>query len=333
MRTRVRSQPNRKIEEELAALSALQSSTDAGMAAGLLRKCLEGSLGLVVARAAKKTAELAMRELIPDLLVAFDRMFANPAKIDPQCWGKHAIAETLVSFDYSGSEPFLRGATYVQMEPVWGASVDTAAALRVVCLLALVACTEIPRLDLLRFYVDRFLDPDKTVRREVLRALEQMGGADCGLLLRLKARLGDKEPEVVGQALESLLRLEPELGVGFAGDFLESAIPDLRDEAALALGLANSPAAVSLLAKAWKRARNPIILRALGLSRLPEAFDLLIEAIETGTSRETAAALEALKPHLASEAGQEQSALRTNSSDTLQNRVDVALAQRGNAGG
>ena len=321
MKARDRSQPNRKVDEQLAAIAALSSSTDTASTAQLLRKCLAHGIGLVVSRAAKKTAELAVRDLIPDLLQAYDRMFVNPVKVDPQCWGKRAIAETLAAFDYTGTEPFLRGATYSQMEPVWGGSEDTAPALRGVCLLALVACREIPRLDLLRFYVDQLFDPDKTVRREVLRALEQIGSADCGLLLRLKARMGDREPEVVGQALESLIRLEPELGVAFAGEFLESPNPAVADEAALALGLANSQTAVVILAAAWKRSRNAIILRALGLSRLPEAFDLLIETIETGTSREVASALDALRPHLASEGAA-----------SLQQRVDFALArQRGPA--
>jgi hypothetical protein len=305
--------PSRKNEEQLAALSALRPSTDPAVAAGVLRKCLSGSAGLVVARAAKKTVELSLRELIPELLSAFDRMFIDPVKTDPQCWGKSAVAEALVAFDYRGSELFLRGATYVQMEPVWGRSEDTAPALRGICLLALVACTEVPRLDLLRFYVDRLLDPDKTVRREVLRALEQMGGPDCALLLRLKARMGDKEPEVVGQALESLLHLEPELAIAFVGEFLESEIPDLRDEAALALGLAHSPAAVAMLVKAWKHSGNPTILRALGLSRLPEAFDFLIDVIRNGGSRDRSAALEALKPSM--------------DSGDLRARVHLALQQ------
>jgi HEAT repeat protein len=308
-----------KIEEQLAALKGLGLSTDAAVATGVLRKGLAGNIGLVVAAAAKKSAELSRRDLIPDLLAAFDRMFVNAAKVDPQCWGKSAIAETLVTFDYDESAPFLRGAIYVQMEPVWGTSVDTAPTLRGICLLALVACPEVARLDLLRFYVDRLLDPDKTVRREVLRALEQMGGADCGLLLRLKARVGDKEPEVTGQALESIVRLEPQLGIEFVAGFLESPLPDLRDEAALALGMARSPAAVALLVEAWKRSPNPIILRALGLSRLPEAFEFLITVIRDGTSTGTAAAQQALELHL--------------DSGDLRARVHLALEQKGHPGG
>jgi hypothetical protein len=304
---------SRKIEEQLAALSNLSFATEAAVATGILQKCLASKVGLVVSRAAKKTAELARRELVPDLLGGYDRMFVNPEKTDPQCWGKNAIAEALVAMEYSGAAPFLRGATYIQMEPVWGGSEDTAPALRGICLLALAGCLEVPRLDLLRFYVDRLLDKDKTVRREVLRALEQMGGADCGLLLRLKARLGDKEPEVVGQALESLLHLEPEVGVPFAGEFLKSAGPEIQEEAALALGMARSLAAVRLLIETWGQSRDLMILRALGLSRLPEAFDLLIEVVSRGGTRERAAALEALKPYI--------------DSGDLRNRVDLALEQ------
>lgn len=311
--------PSRKIEEQLALLSALRFSSDKASASDLIRKCLAERVGVVVARAANKSAELGLSDLVPDLFNAFDRMFGNPAKsdaakLDPQCWAKKAIVDALVAFDYREAGPFMRGATYVQMEPVWGTSVDTAPALRGACLLALTACPDICRLDLLRFYIDRLLDPDKTVRREILRGLEQIGGSDCALLLRIKARLGDEEPEVIGQAFESLLRLEPEAGVAFVGEFLERANPEVRDEAALSLGLARSPAGVALLVESWKRSANPTMLRAIGLSRLPEAFEFLIQVIETGPSHDAAAALQALEPHLASE--------------DLRKRVDQAVAKR-----
>jgi HEAT repeat protein len=130
----------------------------------------------------------------------------------------------------------------------------------------------------------------------------------------MKARLGDQEPEVVGQAFESLLRLEPEHAIAFVGEFLDRASPEIRDEAALALGLARSAAAFELLVENWKRSANPTILRAIGLSRLPEAFDFLIHVIETGGSRDTAAALEALEPHL--------------SAGDLRERVDQAMARK-----
>lgn len=323
--------PSRKIEDQLALLSALRPSSVKAAAADVIRRSLAANVGLVVARAANKCAELGLADMIPDLLASFDRMFgsatkSDAAKLDPQCWAKKAIVDALVALDYRGAGPFMRGATYFQMEAVWGESVDTAAGLRGACLLALAASPEITRLDLLRFYLDRLPDPDKTVRREILRALEQVGGADCALLVRMKARLGDKEPEVIGQAFESILHLEGEQGVVFVGEFLASADPDIRSEAALALALARLPTAVARLIEAWERTNDPTILRAIGLSRLPEAFDCLIQVIETGSSRDCEAALKALEPHLISDA--EQAIAERRVPESLRERVDKALAKR-----
>ena len=77
--------------------------------------------------------------------------------------------------------------------------------------------------------------------------------------------------------------------------------------------MARSPAAIALLIKRWRQSQEPTILRALGLSRLAEAFDFLIDVIQNGELPSSKAALEALKPHL--DAGD------------LRTRVDRALAE------
>src|SRR6516165_2088112 len=127
---------SRRIEEYLEALGQLRSASAADAVAAL-RRGLSDRSNVVVAKAAKVAGELDARDVIPEMLAAFDRLFDDAVKRDSQCWGKTAIARTLRGMDHSDGTPFLRGARWVQMEAVWGGQADTAAALRGVCLLAL----------------------------------------------------------------------------------------------------------------------------------------------------------------------------------------------------
>src|SRR5436305_15323089 len=137
-----------------------------------------------------------MHEVGPELVAAVDRLFEKPTERDPQCWGKNAIAKALMELGYRQSAPYLRGARHVEMEPVWGGPEDTASTLRGVCTLGLVTCQDARRESILRVLVDGVTDPKLTVRVEAVRAVAEMGGDEGPLLLRLKARAGDKEPPV-----------------------------------------------------------------------------------------------------------------------------------------
>ncbi len=198
---------NRKIEEKLERLGLLREASRSE-AIVALRTSIEDRANVVVAKAAKIAAELELHDLIPDLVRAFDRLFEKPVERDPQCWGKNAIAITLRDLGYQSAEPFVRGLRHIQMEPVWGGREDTAQVLRAACCAALPQCADLTRDEVLRHLVDAFTDVSDKVRVDAARSLEHMGGADCALLLRLKARVGDKEAQVTGQAFESLLRLE-----------------------------------------------------------------------------------------------------------------------------
>src|SRR5438067_9944158 len=196
----------RKIEQEIERLNELRQAPREAAAAGL-RKALGDRVNLVAAKAAKLAAEMEMRELAPDLVRAFDRLFERAAERDPQCWGKNAIAKALVDLDYRESAPFVHGMRHVQMEASFGPPVDTATTLRGICLLALAPCPDLTRQEVMRYLVDGLTDEAHTVRVEAVRGLEVMEG-ESALLLRLKARLGDKEAAVMGQVFDSLLRLE-----------------------------------------------------------------------------------------------------------------------------
>ena len=291
---------NRKIEEKLERLSSLRQA-DKSDAIASLRKELDDRTNVVVAKAAKIALELELHDLIPDLVRAFDRLFEKPVERDPQCWGKNAIAIALRDLGHQSSEPFLRGLRHFQMEPVWRGQEDTAQVLRAACCGALPQCADLTRDEVLRHLVDALSDISDKVRIDAARSLEHMGGADCALLLRLKARVGDKETQVTGQAFESLLRLERDHALPFVEEFLDSADDDVCAEAALALGSSRIPEALAILKKAWKRApdwsRKQVVLRGISASRLPEAIEFLLDLLNTGRASEAGQALDALALH------------------------------------
>ena len=160
----------RRVEDVLERLSALRDAPEL-QAVPALRKSLADRVNVVVAKAAQIASERQIRELVPDLLIAFDRLFEDAAERDPQCWGKNAIAKALRDLEYRESEPFCRGFHHIQMEPVWGKHEDTAQTLRGICLLAMVACADVPRGELLQSLVEALTAPEAAVRVEAVRGL------------------------------------------------------------------------------------------------------------------------------------------------------------------
>jgi hypothetical protein len=292
---------HRKIQDEIERLAQICRPGSGSAATAALRKALTDRVNLMVARAAKLAGEMGLKELQPDLLAAFDRLMEKPVERDPQCWGKNAIANALVALEHRESAHFLRGASHIQMEPVWGGEADTAVTLRGICLLALPSCTDLRREEILRCLVDALTAGEHTVRLEAVRAIAQMEGTEAGLLLRFKARVGDDESAVVGQVFDSLVRLEGASALPFLGGFLHSKKEELREEAALALGASRLAAAVSLLREALAGTREAqfrdVLMRALSASRQPEAIEHLLDLYRNGRPADSAAALAALELH------------------------------------
>ena len=291
-----------KLEERLDQLKRLRSLSPDENVVAAVRKALQDRSNLITAEAAKIAGDSRIQPLIPDLLDAFKRLFDDPVKTDPKCWGKTAIAKALTNLDYAESPPFVRGSQHVQMEPVYLRTLeDTAAQLRATCVLALVQCVDLRRIEILRLVVDAMKDQAESVRREAVRAIEQMNGDEAGLLLRLKAHLGDAQALVSGEVFDALLNLEREQAVAFVADFMNSADEAIRDEATLALGASRLPSAIDLLIKTWNEGPlgsfRSVVLRALSSSRQPDALDFLINLVKDGSPSDAAAALEALQLH------------------------------------
>jgi hypothetical protein len=262
-----------------------------------LKKALADRVNLVVAKAAQIAGDLQAIALVPEMKKAFERLFEQGK--DPQCWGKNALAKALKDLSVQEAAVFLRGVRHVQNEPVWGGQEDTAAVLRGTCAMALVQCNDLPRDETLRYLVDAVSERAATVRMDAAQALEQMGGREVVLLLRLKARLGDLDPRVTGEVLEALLRLEGSAAVELAGEFLESPDDEVADEAALALGASRLLEAIDLLKATWKQREGHrptgALLRAIGVSRSDAAIDFLLEIVKQARPRDAEDALHALE--------------------------------------
>ena len=306
----------KKLEERLEDLRQLRLAAPSEVEPAL-KKALTDRSNLLVAEAAKLSAELHCVGLTPNLIAALSRLFEDPVKNDPKCKGKTAIVRALATLDYSESPAFLRAATHVQMEPVWGGQEDAASHLRAEAVLSLVQCTDLTRSEILRHLVDALADASETVRIEAVRALEQMNGDEAAVVLRLKAHSGDNRPAVSGQVFDSLLSLERDRAVGFIKQFLKSDNSETRDEAALSLGASRLPAAVEVLIASWTQQScdfAPVLLRALSSSRQELALEFLLGLVRDGMGRDASAALEALALH--------------GDSPEIQNRIDQARRER-----
>jgi hypothetical protein len=137
-------------------------------------------------------------------------------------------------------------------------------------------------------------DAADPVRVEAVRALHQLGGDESVLLLRLKARLGDRRHIIIGHVFDALLNMERERAVPFVGEYLNSRDEELRDESALALGSSRLPDALGLLIQTWNEVQmdsySGVLLRAISSSRLPAAIDFLLNVLRTGSARQSVAA-------------------------------------------
>jgi HEAT repeat protein len=263
-------------EEKIAAIESLRA--DPQNALEPIRKALRDRNNFVCSKAAALAGDLLLRDTIPDLIDAFDRFLKDAAKTDPKCWAKNAIVRALKDLVHDDPEVFLRGIAHVQMEPVWGPPVDSAAALRSACALTLVACS-LPRDAILIHLADALADPEMRVRSDAARAIAQLPGPDSILMLRVKAQAGDREPAVIGQCFLSLLGIDARGSIPFVARFLTGKNEDLRFEAAAALGECPELQAVETLIARWKVERDAEMKRAivlsLGVSRMAEAKEFL----------------------------------------------------------
>lgn len=285
----------RQFEAQIAALDSLRDAPEEARI-DPLRKALASKNNFIAGKAADLARELNLRDLTSDLLTGFGRFFENPEKSDPQCWAKNAISRALAAFEFQEPEVFLRGLRHIQLEAVWGGRSDTAGTLRATCAFALVQCRNVANDDLLRYLVDLFADKDKAVRAEVVRAIEHVATPSASLLLRLRAALGNDEPEVLGACYGGILRLEGIAAIPWVSVFLPAG-NDAAAEAALALAGTHSAQAFEALRHSLADSHNPwfrsVLLSAIALTRQDAAMEFLLDLVKS-ESLDAERALEAL---------------------------------------
>ena len=282
------------VEEKLSAIRRLRELPPSPQLTSELRSALCEKSNLIVAAAAAIVGDQNHAGLSTDLEAAFDRCMLDPLKNDKLCRAKIAVIQALDKLEHEQTAIFLRAVSHIQLEPVWGGSEDTAAPLRAAAILALA------RLDyhgLLPLMVDCLTDPEKEVRIATAVALGHHGSETASLLLRLKARLGDKEADVISECLSGLLTCAPTDNLSFVSQFLDSVDLAICEAAILALGKSRLPDAFELLKNALQRhpiGLNEEIFLAMAMLRLPLATEFLLETVASEADRTALQALSAL---------------------------------------
>jgi HEAT repeat protein len=287
----------RGVEAKLTRLHALRNEPALVQHAEELRKLLEEPSNLVVAEAAAVIGGSALKELAPALEAAFDRLMIDPEGSDKYCRGKIALIEALNNLEYTEPGVFLRGIVHVQ-DPVWGAEPgqDAAGPLRAHCAFGL---ARINHPDLLLILTDLLLDSDNAARTGAARALGGSGSLAAIPLLRYKARLGDREPEIMGECFAALLTLSPTTGLPFVAGFLKRGNSAVQEAAAFALAESRRPEAFTSLKDFWPQAPSDLresVLLAVAMLRLPAALDFLVDIVRRKDPN-SCAALSALAIH------------------------------------
>src|SRR5262245_26883585 len=152
---------SRTLDAKLARLKALRDDPHTPAAQAELKKSLGDRSNYVASRAAEMVRDFELRDLIPDLLVAFERFLVEPVKSDPQVLSKNAIAAGLTKLGHDDADFYANGMRHFQPEPVWGGERDTAAHLRGLCAFGLVQSSCGDAHDVLSRLVDLLADPEK----------------------------------------------------------------------------------------------------------------------------------------------------------------------------
>ena len=283
------------LEATLAKLEQARADPTSPESIALLRSVLRGTSSHAAAQAAAIVAGYELEALAPDLVAAFERLLEDPIRRDPGCAAKEAIADALYRLGAPEVGVYFRGIRHIQLEPVYGGRADTAVQPRGTCGLALV---RIPHPAYLLALSELLADKEAPARRIAAQALGYSENPAAQPLLRLKALIGDEEPQVLSECLLALLAVAPEASLDFVAGFLGRQPPENAEAAALALGGSRLPGALPLLRAWWENTFDPTLRRsallAIAMLKRDEAIDYLLEHVAESAAQHASAAIEAL---------------------------------------
>lgn len=286
---------SRKLERAQALLTELRDAPITPESLDQWRQLLQGQQASVIAQAARVLGKRDVAQLKPELVNAFEQFMQQGGKNDPNCLAKAAIAKALYRLEASTEALFLQGIRHIQMEPVWGGTVDTAAHLRGNCALGLV---RMHYSDVMTELADLLADPESPARIAAAQAIAYSENPQGVPLLRLRARLGD-EPQVLSEHLAALLKLAPESSMAFVALFLDNENLQVQELVALVLGESRRPEALDILKTWWGRVTELELqstgLLAIAMLRTEAAFEFLLDRVANDSEGTAAAAIKALE--------------------------------------
>ena len=277
--------PPRKdpLKESFKRIQALRDAGRSDVNVQTLRQILRKQNGMVVARAAGLIAEWNESSLNPELVECFYRLNEDGPTDDPQCWGKTAIIKSLSDLAWQETNIYQLGCKTLQLEPVRGGKEDTAVALRVASLNALMQCATVDTSLLMALLADLLADESKRVRQEAASLCAYAPPAMATPLLRLKIHLGDTETRVLGTCFDTLLILMPSSdSIELVYSFTHST-GALQAEALASLASSQLPDAVLLATTSFTHLVDSqlrrILLSSFGISPTEEAQSFLLEQL------------------------------------------------------
>jgi hypothetical protein len=286
----------RRLEQRIAAVREALHTRETAAARRVCIDALRTGPGALVAMVADALRE-DDRDLLDRLPEAFGRLCEDQVKRDPGCVGKAAIARALYRADVASDEVLLPGIELVQMEPVFGGRVDTAAELRGVCGMALAAMRHPQAMSRLAALL---ADPERAARIAAARALAASGDRTTAEpLLRLRIAVGEPDPEALAEHFAALLELAGDDAVAFVAERLDVRSDAIIEAAALSLGGSRRPAALQELARRLSDgtvlgARRRVLSLAIALLRSEAAWSLLLERVAEADTNAAADALHGL---------------------------------------
>lgn len=311
------------IEQALDRLSTFRNEgTASAEVLEELKRFLKHKSNLVAAKAAKTVGHLRSSQLVPDLVIAFERLISDAPKLDKGCAALIEIVSALYELDYLEPEVYLKAIRHVQFEGSFGPPVDVAAKLRAFSALGLVRTRYPHALDEV---VSLLVDSVPQARVGAARALASNGGEAGALLLKLKVLTGDDEPDVMAECFSGLLAAPSERSLQFVSQYADSAEPAIGEAALLAVGSSKHPAAFDLLKEKWERSARGVLrktlLLAMALTRSEEAIRFLVSLLESGnlqTAKDTITALAIYR---------DNEKIRLSIEEAVSRRGDKALAE------
>lgn len=308
------------LETALEQLAGIRGDPTSATSLAVLRKVLAGKSGHAAGAAADIVAEFDIDALVADLVRAFERLLEQPLRSDPGCAGKAAIADALYRIGAAEVGVYLKGVRHVQLEPVWGGKADTATALRGTCGLALV---RVHYPDYLVELGDLLADREAPVRKMAAQAMAYSENPAAVPLLRLKALVGDEDPQVLVECLQALLAIAPGPSLEFVARFLDRPEQDVAEAAALALGGSRLKDALAILSAWWERTFDPALRRsallAVAMLKHDEAIQYLLAHVAESAPLHAREAIRALAVY------RHDARLRAQVEAVVQQRDDAAL--------